>query len=168
MFCRRIRPILRPSSSTATTTRSFAQQALARERASPCRPSKSRRPRHFRPAVPVPGRTIACRNFCNILPGRLIAAQTEFTLQTLSAQPCFLGAGQPHCQTTNSAAAPASCAGWFPQWEQVGVGRRYRTSCLAPSSNPSWPSSSDKRIPWASGRRFKYFATGLLAGKPFS
>ena len=29
-------------------------QALARERASPCRPSKSRRPRHFRPAVPVP------------------------------------------------------------------------------------------------------------------
>ena len=54
---------------------------------------------------------------------------------------------------TNSAAAPASCAGWFPPWERSGVGTRYRTSCLVGSSNPSWPSSSDKRTPLASGHR---------------
>ena len=126
--------------------------ALARERASPCRPSKSRRLRHFRPAVPDPAEpspaatsaTSARRS--DSCPDRVHAANPWRSALFSECRP----ATWPE---TNSAAAPASCAGWFPPWERSGVGTRYRTSCLVGSSNPSWPSSSDKRTPLASGHR---------------
>ena len=99
-------------------------------------------------------------------PGRLIAAQTEFALQTLGAQPCFLGARQPHCQKPTPQR--------YPRVVQDGSRRgrglplagatEHRSSPGRPSlgrairaNEPHWPADTDQIL-----------ATGLLAGKPFS
>ena len=141
-------------------------QALVRERASPCRPSKSRRSRHFR----QPLASQSHHRLPQLLqhqPDRLIAAQTEFALQTLGAQPCFLGARQPHCQKPTPQR--------YPRVVQDGSRRgrglplagatEHRSSPGRPSlrgrairaNEPHWPADTDQIL-----------ATGLLAGKPFS
>ena len=139
-------PHFAPSSSTATN----ALPTSSRRRASPCRglvdlelpPSRWR-----------PSRTIAMQH----QPDRLIG---RVRVQTLGAQPCFLGARQPHCQKPTR--GTRSCAGWFPPWERSAVGRRYRTPFLARSSIPSWPSNSGTN---PIGQRTRRYSQQALAGK---
>ena len=127
-------------------------QALVRERASPCRPSKSRRSRHFRPAVGVPvAPSPAATSATSARPSDSCPDRVRAANPWRSA--LFSGCKTATLPKTNSAAVPASCAGWFPPWERSAVGRRYRTPFLARSSIPSWPSNSGKRTPLASGHR---------------
>ena len=100
-------------------------------------------------------------------PGGLIAAQTEFTLQTLGAQPCFLSAGQPHGQKPTPqrhprvvqdgsrrgrglASAPAT-------EHRASSGRPTLRGRAVRTNEPRWPADTEQIL-----------AASLLAGKPFS
>ena len=100
-------------------------------------------------------------------PGRLIAAQTEFTLQTLGAQPCFLGAGQPHCQKPTPQRHPRvvqdgsrsgrGLASAGATEHRASPGRPTLRGRAVRTNESRWPADADQIL-----------ATGLLAGKPFN
>ena len=100
-------------------------------------------------------------------PGRLIAAQTEFTLQTLSAQPCFLGAGQPHCQKPTPQRHPRVVQDGSRSGR--GLASAGATEHRASPRRPTLPGravrTNESRGPADADQ---ILATGLLAGKPFS
>ena len=140
-------------------------QALARERASPCRPSKSRRDTSAQPFPSQPNHRLP--QLRQHQPGRLIAAQTEFTLQTLSAQPCFLGAGQPHCQKPTPQRHPRVVQDGSRSGRGLASAgaTEHRASPRRPTLRGRAVRTNESRGPADADQ---ILATGLLAGKPFS
>ena len=100
-------------------------------------------------------------------PGRLIAAQTEFTLQTLSAQPCFLGAGQPHCQKPTPQRHPRVVQDGSRSGRGLASAgaTEHRASPRRPTLRGRAVRTNESRGPADADQ---ILATGLLAGKPFS
>ena len=100
-------------------------------------------------------------------PGCLIAAQTEFTLQTLSAQPCFLGAGQPHCQKPTPQRHPRVVQDGSRSGRGLASAgaTEHRASPRRPTLRGRAVRTNESRGPADADQ---ILATGLLAGKPFS
>ena len=100
-------------------------------------------------------------------PGRLIAAQTEFALQTLSAQPCFLGAGQPHCQKPTPQRHPRVVQDGSRSGRGLASAgaTEHRASPRRPTLRGRAVRTNESRGPADADQ---ILATGLLAGKPFS